>query len=66
VLRKLLIALGLALCCAPAAAAASPKLSTSDRLQDRRYAAIGTRAYAVGTQDGQWPAMGFHIRCEMA
>ena len=64
-LRKLLIALGLALCCAPAAAAASPKLSTSDRLQDRRYAAIGTRAYAVGTQDGQWPAMGFHIRGEM-
>jgi len=62
--RKLLIALGLALCCAPAAVAA-PELSTSDRLEDRRYAALGTRSYSVGTQDGRWPAMGFHIRGEM-
>lgn len=63
-LRKLLIAVGLALCCAPTATAA-PELSTSDRLDDRRYAALGTRAYTVGTQDGRWPAMGFHIRGEM-
>ena len=63
-LRRLLIVIGLGLCCAPSAVAA-PELSTSDRLEDRRYAALGTRAYAVGTQDGRWPAMGFHIRGEM-
>ncbi len=64
VVRKVLIGLGVALCCAPAAVAA-PELSTSNRLEDRRYAAVGTRAYAVGTQDGRWPAIGFHTRGEM-
>jgi len=64
VVRRLLIGLGLLLACAPAAAAA-PELSTSDRLEARRYAAVGTRAYSVGTEDGRWPAMGFHTRGEM-
>jgi hypothetical protein len=49
---------------APAAGAA-PELSTSDRLDDRRYAAVGTRAYSVGTEAGRFPAMGFHTRGEM-
>ena len=37
----------------------------SDRLDDRRYVAVGTRAYVVGTQAGRFPAMGFHTRGEM-
>jgi hypothetical protein len=64
VLRRFLTGLGLLLACAPAAAAA-PELSTSDRLEARRYAAVGTRAYSMGTEDGRWPAIGFHTRGEM-
>lgn len=43
----------------------SPTLSTTDRLDDRRYVATGTRAYVVGTEAGRFPAMGFHTRGEM-
>src|SRR5215204_3954787 len=43
----------------------SPKLSVSDRLDDRRYVATGTRGYVVGTEAGRFPAMGFHTRGEM-
>jgi len=43
----------------------SPTLSTSDRLDDRRYVAVGTRGYVVGTEAGRFPAMGFHTRGEM-
>ncbi|WP_228546293.1 hypothetical protein [Halegenticoccus tardaugens] len=43
----------------------SPALSVTDRLEDRRYVVPGSRAYAVGTQDGRFPAMGFHTRGEM-
>jgi hypothetical protein len=42
-----------------------PTLSTSDRLDDRRYVAVGNRAYMVGTEAGRFPAMGFHTRGEM-
>jgi hypothetical protein len=49
----------------PAAASAAPELATSDRLDDRRYVASGTRAYSVGTEAGRFPAMGFHTRGEM-
>jgi hypothetical protein len=55
---------GLALLAA-APAAAAPSLSTDDRLDDRRYAAVGDRAYIVGTEAGRFPAMGFHTRGEM-
>ena len=48
-----------------APAAAAPELSVSDRLDDRRYVASGSRAYVVGTQAGRFPAMGFHTRGEM-
>jgi hypothetical protein len=43
----------------------SPTLSVSDRLDDRRYVATGTRGYIVGTEAGRFPAMGWHIQGEM-
>ena len=55
----------LALALPAVASAATPELSATDRLDDRRYAAIGSRAYVVGTQAGRYPAMGFHTRGEM-
>lgn len=50
---------------APAVAAAAEELSTANRLDDRRYVTAGPRAYEVGTEDGRYPAMGFHTRGEM-
>ena len=50
----------------PAAAhAATPELSVTDRLQDRRYVAAGDRAYVVGFEDGRFYAQGWHIAGEM-
>ena len=43
----------------------SPELSESRRLDDRRAVVIGERAYATSTEDGLYPAMGFHTRGEM-
>jgi hypothetical protein len=45
--------------------AGSPTLSVSSQLDLRRYAAAGDRAYELGTEDGRYPAMGFHTRGEM-
>ena len=45
--------------------AAGPTLSVSSNLGNRRYAASGDRAYELGTEDGRYPAMGFHTRGEM-
>ncbi len=42
-----------------------PTLSTTDRLQDRREVAAGTRAYAIGFEDGRFYANGWHITGEM-
>lgn len=42
-----------------------PTLSTSNRLADRRYVDAGTRAYDVGSEDGRYPAAGWHIAGEM-
>ena len=50
---------------AAAARAGSPELSTTSRLRDRREVAAGTRAYAVGFQDGRFYANGWHITGEM-
>jgi len=47
------------------AASLSPTLSVSSQLDLRRYAASGDRAYELGTEDGRYPAMGFHTRGEM-
>ena len=40
-------------------------LSVSSQLDARRYVAAGDRAYELGTEDGRYPAMGFHTRGEM-
>jgi hypothetical protein len=37
----------------------------SSQLDLRRYATAGDRAYELGTEDGRYPAMGFHTRGEM-
>jgi hypothetical protein len=46
-------------------ASPGPTLSVSSQLGVRRYAAAGDRAYELGTEDGRYPAMGFHTRGEM-
>ena len=48
-----------------AAAAALPELSNTTRLADRREVASGTRAYAIGFEDGRFYANGWHITGEM-
>ncbi|HET8952469.1 MAG TPA: hypothetical protein VFN44_18240, partial [Solirubrobacteraceae bacterium] len=58
------VALG-ALLLLPSLAAAAPELSTSDRLQDRRSVTAGERAYAMGFEDGNFYAQGWHITGEM-
>jgi glycogen debranching enzyme len=55
---------------APIAGAAQPESDTPIRsatedLGDKRYVAAGDRAYVIGTADGGFPAMGWHIRGEM-
>lgn len=62
--RMLLVAVALVLIGASAAQAA-PTLSTSNRLDDRRYVASGSRGYIVGSEAGRFPASGWHIRGEM-
>jgi hypothetical protein len=47
------------------AGAATPELSETSRLQDRREIAAGTRAYSVGFEDGRFYANGWHITGEM-
>ena len=49
----------------PPLAEAADELSTSNRLDDRRFVTSGPRAYEVGTEAGRYPAMGFHTRGEM-
>ena len=49
----------------PAATSLSPTLSVSSNLTNRRYVAAGDRAYDLGSEDGRYPAMGFHTRGEM-
>jgi hypothetical protein len=57
-----LMALGLF---APSLAEAADELSTTDRLEDRRFVTTGPRAYELGTEAGRYPAAGFHTRGEM-
>ena len=42
-----------------------PTLTATERLAAKRYAAAGDRAYVIGTADGRFPPMGWHIRGEM-
>ena len=64
-IRVLWLALAGSLILCAAAAAATPELSVSTRLQDRREVAAGQRAYAQGYEDGRFYANGFHISGEM-
>ena len=48
-----------------AATSVSPTLTVSSNLANRRYVASGDRAYDLGSEDGRYPAMGFHTRGEM-
>jgi hypothetical protein len=65
-LRRVILGAGVALSlAAPAAATAAPELSTTTRLDDRRFVVAGPRAYDIGTEAGRYPAMGFHTRGEM-
>jgi hypothetical protein len=45
--------------------AGTPELSVTNRLADRRAVVMGDRLYSVGTEDGLYPAPGFHTRGEM-
>jgi hypothetical protein len=56
---------GLAALALPSAAIAADTLSTTDRLDERRFVVAGPRAYDVGTEAGRYPAMAFHTRGEM-
>jgi hypothetical protein len=47
------------------AQAATPELSVTQRLEDRREVAAGTRAQVLGFQDGRFYANGWHITGEM-
>ena len=53
------------LVCAGGAQAATPELSTNNRLQDRREVAAGQRSYVEGFEDGRFYANGWHITGEM-
>jgi hypothetical protein len=63
--RAVGIGIAAALMAAGAAQAATPELSATTRLQDRREVAAGTRAYAIGFEDGRFYANGWHITGEM-
>src|SRR5215217_7464850 len=42
-----------------------PARSTTEKLALKRYVAAGDRAYVIGSEDGRFPPMGWHIRGEM-
>jgi hypothetical protein len=43
----------------------SPELTETRRLQDRRAVVVGERLYSTWSEDGLYPAAGFHTRGEM-
>ena len=63
--RAIAVGIGLAALCAVPAEASTPELGTSQRLEDRREVAAGTRAQVLGFQDGRFYANGWHITGEM-
>ncbi len=42
-----------------------PSRSARAELETKRYVAAGDRAYVIGTQDGRFPPIGWHIKGEM-
>src|SRR5215203_5178336 len=68
VVRIVVVACALILIASVAGATPSPggpTRSTLDKLDQKRYVAAGDRAYVVGSEDGRFPPMGWHIRGEM-
>jgi hypothetical protein len=63
--RALAASFAVVLVCAGAARAATPELSTDNRLPDRREVAAGERSYVEGFQDGRFYANGWHSTGEM-
>jgi hypothetical protein len=63
--NRVALVVGVLLATCATARAASPELSTSNRLQDRRAVTAGQRSYAVGFEDGRFYAHGWHITGEM-
>ena len=63
--NALVLGVGATLMTGGVARAASNELSVSSQLQDRREVTSGTRAYAVGFEDGRFYANGWHITGEM-
>jgi hypothetical protein len=63
--RALTASFAVALVCVGAAQAATPELSTDNRLQDRREVTAGERSYVEGFEDGGFYANGWHITGEM-
>jgi hypothetical protein len=62
---KRAVGLGIAAAILVSTGARAAELSTGDRLADRREVAAGTRAYAIGFEDGRFYANGWHITGEM-
>jgi hypothetical protein len=62
---KRVVGLGIALAALAAGTAQAAELSVSDRLQDRREVAAGTRAQVLGFEDGRFYANGWHTTGEM-
>jgi hypothetical protein len=63
--RAVTLAVASALASCATAQAATPELSATTRLQDRREVAAGQRSYAEGFQDGRFYANGWHSTGEM-
>ena len=63
--RSVVVGIALAALAAGPVQAAAPELSVSQRLEDRREVAAGTRAQVLGFEDGRFYANGWHITGEM-
>jgi glycogen debranching enzyme len=46
-------------------AGASPTISATSQLNERRFVAAGTDAYVVGVEDGEFPPIGWHTTGQM-
>ena len=46
-------------------AGASPTISATSQLSERRFVAAGTQAYVVGAEDGTFPPIGWHTTGQM-
>jgi hypothetical protein len=63
--RVVMLVAALAVLGCTSAQAATPEVSTGNRLQDRREVTAGQRSYSVGFEDGRFYANGWHTTGEM-